>query len=327
LRDVKDAHREQLDMGLRRDANVQISTWRPLDKVRVSASSLERYEDCPFVFASTRLFKLVDEPYLDLDLDHRSRGLFLHAILEAILRLPDLKWDLSTEELQELVDSVREQTGIPMGEEGLWSAVRTQHIRLAEQFLQMEKSWRERFPKTQTVGLETEFQCHWDLERAMPVKETTEVFFSGRLDRVDQDSQGRYALIDYKASSQNLRNWGSWIGAQDLQMPLYAMLLELGLTSLPAGPVESSNFYVVKERDRRKGYHVKDDSAELYSTNDKHRNWITSEQKQELFNTLRELVQGTLKRILAGDFAPAPKQLRICDSCKWRTLCRVPHLS
>jgi ATP-dependent helicase/DNAse subunit B len=352
-RGIAEAHSEGVSAGLRRDVDPSISSWRPLGEVRVSASSLERYLDCPFVFAASRLLKLQDQPLLDLDLDHRTRGLFLHAILEEILkeeaagegvaRAPAPRLEMDREAIGDLVDRVREKNRFRLGEEGLWQAVRAQHIRLVERFLQMEREWRDRFPATETAGLETEFLCHWDIEKAEPIpvepnKSSSQdqsrpnpsrpsITFSGRLDRVDRDAKGRYVLFDYKASGAELRNWSSWLVNRDLQMPLYALLLESGLTALPAGPVVASNFYVVKDQDRRKGFHLKGESADLYSLEDKHRNWMTDAQKQELFEQMRALIQETLKQILRGEFQATPRMVRLCENCTWRILCRAPHLS
>jgi len=319
---------QRLALGLKRDVDASVSTWKPLENLRISASSLERYFECPFVFAAQRLFKLLDQPLLDLDLDQRTRGQLLHSLLEELLREP-MRLDRTTEEISALVDEVRLKSDLRLGEEALWPAVRAQHIRLVQMFLEMEREMRARFGSARTLSVETEFNCNWDLQTGGPVEagHSTPIQLAGRIDRVDVDSAGRYALIDYKASAANVRNWASWLQAHDLQMPLYAMLLESGLTAHPASPVAAANFYVVKDRERRKGYHVKEESAELYSLEDKHRNWITPEQKQQLFLELREQIQGALQRMMQGDFNPRPETTRTCETCNWRTLCRAPHLN
>ncbi len=110
-------------------------------------------------------------------------------------------------------------------------------------------------------------------------------------------------------------------------MALYAMLLEAGLAGHEAAPVACANYFVVRESDRRKGFHVKDVTAELYSADDKHRNWIESEQKDRMFEELRVAIQTTLRGILNGEFNPAPENVKDCERCSWRSLCRAPHLN
>jgi ATP-dependent helicase/DNAse subunit B len=201
-------------------------------------------------------------------------------------------------------------------------------MRLGRMFLEHEKSWRERFPATRTVGRELAFECHWDMSASAPQAEPGGgVVISGRLDRVDVDSQGRYALIDYKASKNNLRNWQSWLPNRQVQLALYAQLLEMGLMGLPKGAVASANYYVVRDADRHFGFHVKDETSELYSSADKHRNFIDDADKEELFKQLRVNLQGAITQIVSGNFNPAPLDPKNCPSCSWRTLCRAPHLN
>jgi ATP-dependent helicase/nuclease subunit B len=326
LRGYSEAHQLGLQVGLQRDLTNQPTTWGTPREVRVSASSLERFWHCPFTFAAARLLKLNDNPVLDLDLDRRTRGQLLHALAEELSQEP-LRWEWSDVELHTLIDEVRARQNILVADERLWPAVRAQHLRLARLFLQFEKQWRERFPQARTVGREVAFLCYWDMTQAAPSAEVSPVTLAGRLDRVDQDSQGRYALVDYKASSGGLTNWSSWIKNYDVQMALYAQLLEQGLVELPAAPVVAANYYVIKDSDRRKGYHVKDVGSELYSSEDKLYNFISIEQKQSMHQQLREQIQLALNQIIKGELNPQPREMGTCDSCSWRTLCRAPHLN
>jgi ATP-dependent helicase/nuclease subunit B len=316
--------------GLSRDIDAGISSWKPNGgetKERISASSLEKYWQCPFQFAAERKLKLSDSPALDLDLDRRTRGSLLHALAET-LSVEPMRYDYSDEELQAIIEECREREGIRMGDERLWPALRAQHVRLARYFLEFERGWRERFPQTQTVGRETAFECSWDVEQGAPAAAgSTPVVLAGRLDRVDRDSQGRYAVVDYKASGASLRNWKSWGANHDIQMALYAMIVESGLAGLPAGPVAAANYYVIKESDRRKGYHVREDGSELYSSADRHYNFITEEEKAKLFESVRAEITGAVKALTGGRLNPYPEDEKACAGCSWRKVCRAPHLN
>lgn len=305
---------QDLQTALARDVNIEVNTWGP-DKIeRLSASSLERYWTCPFIFGAERKLKLSDEPQLDLDLDHRTRGRLLHAVVEE-LGVEPLNYNRSEAELGELVDSCRARAEIQLGDERLWPAIRAQHVRLAKLFLQFEKDWRARFPQTKTVGRELSFLTDWD-----------GIQMAGRLDRVDRDEKGRYALIDYKATGGD-PNWKSWLNNHQIQLALYSYLLETGKTELPAAPVVAANFYVVKESDRRKGFHLNEEGAQLYSAEDKHRNFITPSEKEQLFTDLQQLIGQAVAEIRDGKLNPNPADFKTCDSCSWRTLCRAPHLN
>lgn len=334
VRGWSDLRRKRVALALARDVSAEITSWRPReDEVeRVSASSLERYWACPFQFAAERKLKLSDLPALNLDLDRRTRGQLLHAIAERLGEEP-LRLDWSDDELAQEIELAREREGVRLGDERLWPAVKAQHVRLAKNFLALEREWRARFPETRTVAREVGFECTWDNETASPRPTERDapaqgVRLAGRIDRVDVDRNGRYALIDYKASSFSLRNWKSWASNDEIQMALYALLLESGCVSeLPAGPVVAANYYVIKDSDRRKGFHLKDASSALYSSADKHYNFITDAEKAEMFNGARERIQQAVDQIRSGALNPRPRELALCGDCSWRRLCRAPHLN
>src|SRR5690606_42072257 len=73
-------------------------------------------------------------------------------------------------------------------------------------------------------------------------------------------------LIDYKGSAAELTSWKSWLENRQVQMPLYALLLEGGFSELPPGEVVAANFYVVRDRDRGRGYFVKEDRSEEHTS-------------------------------------------------------------
>lgn len=305
---------QELVTALKRDVDATVNSWGQPPHDRISASSLERYWMCPFIFGAERRLKLSDEPVLDLDLDRRTRGTLLHAIVEKLCEEP-FRADWSDGEIEELIESCRQNEEVRLGDERLWPAIRAQHIRLARQFLTFESSWRKKFPKTKTAGREIPFELPWG-----------PALMSGRLDRVDTDSQGRYAVIDYKAGAGNLRNWKSWMDNHDIQLALYSLLVEQGKTSLPPAPVAAANYYVVKDMDRRKGFHLRDDEAELYE-NQGHRNFIGETEKAELYAAVQKLIDTAVEEIGSGKLNPNPEEEKICAGCSWRTLCRAPHLN
>src|SRR5262249_7335782 len=81
---IPDIRKDNLYAGLKGDLDGQLSTWSLSPAGSFSASRLERYWECPFIFAAQKRFYLSDDPALDLDLDRRTRGRLLHAILEKL---------------------------------------------------------------------------------------------------------------------------------------------------------------------------------------------------------------------------------------------------
>lgn len=317
---------EGLKMGLRRDRDGALSTWAVAKELSFSASRLERYWECPFLFAVQKRLRLSDEPALDLDLDRRTRGRLLHAILEK-LSVEPLRFDWSDAELSELIEQCRAETQAEVADDRLWPALHAQHLRLARTFLAFEKDWRARFPHTKTVARELEVQGFWDTAQGGPTSAETPVRFSGRVDRVDQDSQGRYAVLDYKASAANTRGWSSWLDNGSIQLPFYSMLVEEGHTSLPSGEVVAASYFVVKDADRGKGFLLKDDAAELYEIPSRSRSGIAADKKAALITEVKNQITGALDAIGEGRLNPSPKDLKTCTTCSWRRQCRAPHLN
>src|SRR5581483_3008501 len=112
-----------------------------------------------------------------------------------------------------------------------------------------------------------------------------------------------------------------------IQLALYSHLLEQGLMSLEKGDVVAANYFVVKDSDRRKGFHLKDAVTELFDPNRKHWNFITAEDKSELFGRLRSEIQAAIEAIVRGELNPKPAGEEECSKCSWRSLCRAPHLN
>jgi RecB family exonuclease len=320
------AESEGLKLGLLRDRDSSHSTWTRTKDNSFSASRLERYWECPFLFAVQKRLRLSDEPALDLDLDRRTRGRLLHAILEKLTVEP-MRFDWSEAELTDVIQQCRAEIDAVVADERLWPALVAQHLRLARMFLSFEKEWRLKFPNTQTVARELAVEGFWDTASGEPTKTETPVKFSGRLDRVDQDSKGRYAVVDYKGSAANNRSWMSWLDNASVQLPFYSMLVEEGFTTLPADEVAAAHYYVVKDGERGKGFSVKDDSAELYELSSRSRSGIAPEKKSELFAQMKKQITGALEGISEGRLNPSPRDLKACTTCSWRRQCRAPHLN
>ena len=96
---------------------------------------------------------------------------------------------------------------------------------------------------------------------------------------------------------------------------------------LPPGIVEAAVYYVVKADSRTKGFYLKESSGNLFEIESRLRNQLSNEQKQELFTSIRQLMNESIRKIKAGEFAPVPKNISSCEECAWDRLCRAPHLN
>ncbi len=299
----------------------------PPIRLSLSASGLEDYLKCPFVFAAKRLFHLSDLPCLDLDVDAQTQGKLMHKLFEQLLedesRLSELQSELS-----ELLDSCRQQVGLQVMDEALWNHLKQKYLRIAENFIQAELDYRKKFP-AKTVGRELAVQGFIDPESGelkAEVEEGTQAIpFRGSIDRVDEDPHGNWVIIDYKSSGGKLTNYQKWMEHGNLQLALYVQAIEAGLTKLKGGHVVGANYYVPRPFQRHKGYVLSDRDQELIDLKGS-RNKVTSKELNKLFDEMRTQIREVIQKLIQGQFPATPKKQDDCKNCEWKKLCRAPHL-
>ena len=294
----------------------------------LSASSIEDFLDCPFIYAAKRAFRLSDQPNLDLDVDASSRGRLMHALFERLGAEP-FRADWSAEEIDAAIEEARVASATELADERLWPSLRARHRDFARRFLAHEREWRRRFPETKTVGREVKVAGFVDPESGWlsPLPSAGAVAFRGFIDRVDFDRRGFAAVVDYKSSAASASSFGSWLTKNSLQLPFYAQALERGLTELPPRPVANAAYFVAREMTRDAGFKLQDVDQGLYDLSDKKRNKATREQIADLQSETAARAKSTSEGVRAGRFQPNPKDRKLCDDCKWSQTCRAPHLN
>lgn len=308
------------DMGLEPPDQVEVD----LSSVNLSVSKMESYLRCPFIFTSEKLFSLQDLPDLDLDIDHMTSGKVMHALFEKIVNSKDFSYN--QDRVQKYIEEICEKEEILFFEEFLKNNFFRKYQKLAESFMQFESNWRVEYSDTQTVGTELKIKSFWDIDKKQ-FNNSTGVMFNGSIDRVDTDKNGNYVIIDYKSSGFAQTNHGSWVKNKSLQLSLYALAVESGATSLPAGPVVGAFYFNVKEMSRDKGFQVNDIDQQLLTDKPNRYISITDKQKQELYSDVIELFDTSVKHLQAGGINPNPDDKKICTNCNWSELCRAPHLN
>lgn len=327
LRIWNSEHGENLEKSILQDLGEQEPTSFAGDLPwSLSASQIENYLQCPFKFAASKVFGLVDEPDVDLDLDHMSRGKVLHKLFEVLLKdKPNLDW--SSSEIDELVSSLPERSQIPLADQRLWVAEKQKYFDLAQKFLDFEKKWRAEFPKTQTVGLEKEIQAIWNPEkRTFQSKGGKGIPFRGFVDRIDKDDQGHGVILDYKSSDMSHRNFGSWIKNNSFQLALYSIILESGFTELEIDQVIGAFYFSAKTLQRDKGFRVGEKCGVLFGEK-RNRSALSEESKQSLFLEINGIIADSVDKMLDGRFPAEPEDISICGKCPWDNICRAPHLN
>ena len=111
-------------------------------------------------------------------------------------------------------------------------------------------------------------------------------------------------------------------------MALYIEAAEQGLIEgLPEGQeVISAVYYHGATCDRDKGLKLEEKTGSLYEIEKRKTNKLNSEQKEKLLSALREKLKETTQKMKRGEFSPEPFEYSVCETCRWRKLCRAPHL-
>lgn len=294
---------------------------------RISASSIENFLECPFIFAAQRYFKLKDLPEIDLDVDHRTRGQIAHALFEKLTVEP-MRFDWTVEELEQILESVRQEKKLLFADERLWGPLKKKHIQLAIRFLDFEKRWREEFRKTRTLGREKRFEFYLNPQTEEIFREPQENCFriSGQIDRIDGDDQNHLVVLDYKSSAGGISAHGSWLQKRELQLLFYMWVIEKGLLQDIGGEVIGLFYYVFRSFER-KGFKIEDLAGTLYSVGKRKDKSATYESKEKYLTEFSQLLMGTLDRIKRGECQASPADFKTCTSCEWRRQCRAPHLN
>ncbi|PIS10042.1 MAG: hypothetical protein COT73_11575 [Bdellovibrio sp. CG10_big_fil_rev_8_21_14_0_10_47_8] len=303
------------DLGNQSVSNLQLQQVPAL-----SPSSLESYRDCPFIFTSQKLFRLMDVPTLDLDVDRRTRGQLIHWALDKVCAEPR-RFDWSETEVHQILDQAREQVGLTALDDFIWQGLRRKQTSMVLRFLAFEKEWQSRFPETKVLAREKNFS------RAHKMTDGSEVLIRGKIDRIDQDHDGRYVVMDYKMAPGDFKNFNSWIKDNQLQLALYMLAVQSGsVEDVPAGEVIGAFYYSLKNLARDRGLKVEEAAGTLFDL-DRKKNRLSSEAKEELLGEIEDLIEETIQQLGSGKIQPEPRQLELCNDCQWRNLCRAPHLN
>ena len=296
---------------------------------KVSASGIEDYLNCPFIFAVKRLFGLSDEAELDLEIDPSRRGSLMHKMFEIVTEEPR-RFNLSDEELGATVDLAREKAKIELADPRLWPPLRARHIDLLKRFLAFEHDNHLHFPDAKVAGRELEIAgfIRPSTGEFLSEKEPDAIAFNGRIDRIDEDSQDRVAVYDYKSSGGSVKQFGGWLKNNKIQLLLYSLAIEKGLTNLKPREVVAAIYYIARPLSRDKGFLVEGVDQGLFEiVNRRKQNNITVEKKEALFREGEALVKVALKGMSEGLFAPKPRDPNMCGKCRWSAICRTPHLN
>lgn len=323
-----------LNHGLDRDAGLtDEELMKSAAPRKLSPSSIEAYARCPFVFASTQLFRLKDLEELDMDLGAAGLGqlnheLLAHLVTEGYLTKPELQ-NATTEQLKEVVEKVREKVGLQLIDEKSWPALCARQVKTASRFLEIERNWQKAHPLRKFHAPEAAWSMSLDPKTGTFTRGAVEgqIVIGGRIDRLETDGQGRWVVIDYKSSGGSLKNHPRWLEENALQLLFYMWAVEKSALDGVGGEVMGAFYYVLRDMNRDKGLQIDEDGSMLFPPSGRKSSAANRQRKQDLFVELERKILETVANQAEGRYSPKPFRSDLCDTCEWRVLCRAPHLN
>lgn len=316
--------RLEIDQGVKPVPNLELKQVPSL-----SASQIERYLQCPFVFASQKIFRLQDHPELDLDEDARSKGTLAHALFEK-LTFPTFQENLDETKIDQLLEDLRAENKVTLADPRLWASMKKRYVQLAKRFLQFEREWRKEFPDTLTLAAEKGFEFYFNPQNGEVHREpqTGTLKFSGKIDRIDRHRQtSHHVVIDYKSSHAAYKNHGAWMENQELQLLFYMWALEKEMLADVSGEVVGAFYYSFKDFHREKGFQLEEYAGPLFRPAGRKGVKASAEDKKELITQFEAILVEVVVKIQKGEIEPRPFDVKTCQSCEWSVLCRAPHLN
>lgn len=285
------------------------------EKGMLSSSAMEKYEECAFMLVAERHFRLNNSPDYELDLDHMTRGRVQHALFEKVVNLEMNLWT-DDAKLEELMDQTFKELEVEFIDEAFRNIMKLHYLKLMKNFIQQELVYRKLYPENKTVAVELEFQ--------LAISEQN--FIRGRIDRVDANAQGDYWVADYKSSSNELSNWQKWTEKKEYQLAIYARALEEGATKLPIKNVLASTYVVVRDNSREKGFFFEEAKNSFFDPSSRAKSKIAEADWRKLKAEMQTRWMEIFENYKNGILNPEPNDIKICDQCSWRGLCKAHHL-
>ncbi len=237
------------------------------EEFSLSASSIKAYNDCPLKFKFQKILRVPQPHSASLDL-----GTVIHSMTEEMAnekaKGKKITLDVALEKLKEkwIFHSYKNQTD------------ETKAMGRAERMIDTYLKWEEAAQNT-LVDTELSFEVS-----------IANVVFTGRIDRLEKNPEGRFEVVDFKSGSSSKSKKDAVV---DPQLNIYAKAVEELKGELPA---KATLFYV--EKDKTVEYQV------------------TAESVREAMTSIGKTVENILKE----SFQPTPS-FQACMFCPYQSIC------
>ena len=306
--------RRQCDQGERR---FQINTAS--NTLSLSATHLQNYKRCPFIYYSQKILKLKDLPEVDFDVDLLTEGVLIHALFESLL--PHIHQDWPDEKIDQLLEDLRIKLKVDTFDQSVWDAAKKRYLRTAQRFLSFERQWAQKNTQNQIGELEKKFKL--TVKDLLP---EMEVLFQGTIDRIEIDSQNNILLVDYKRSTSAHKSPSSWVKDNLLQLLFYGWLVKR-YELLEKKNLLGLVHYDYQRMNRKSSLLHENALQTLLHGTGNETDPVDDLTFQSFFDQIETEVRELVQKMAQNEFHPEPLDPNECPRCTWRGLCRAPHLN
>lgn len=282
----------------------------PFTEREFPMSFINSLGNCGFTAYAQHLLRLFDERDPDFDLGGDIYGNLIHSAVEMLL---ERRGQIDA---GEAFDLAWERTAKPawVRSDRLFAAMRKRTIRLLENFEISEREYRE---KSRAELKAQEQEIRWHREG---------IVFSGRMDRVDQHSDG-LVLMDYKTSSRQPGGHESLESGKGLQLAAYALALSeaenqqvVSAQYVVLAPEKVNRNYGVlfKKWNQGKASDAVNDPLSFVRSNNSS---LFSEEPEVVWKAFDAKVTGLIRSAVEQGFRAEPADPADCDYCRYSGVC------
>lgn len=306
---------EAASRSFKEKSPLTVSSKASFQTKNLSASSLQRYEECPYKFYLEKVIGLKKEDDEDYFLSAKQEGSLMHKVLEDLHR-DDLTKENVIEKLKELIsaddpdfDTFR-AGAVDDFSERMWTVLKEEKKHLLESGIVNTLS--EKF-----------FKFDLDLKNKTLIEKDGDFSIRGLVDRVDIDKEQRAIVYDYKRGDSGTHSLSAYSGSKLApQLFLYCLAADQGLLGDFKSFVgfQYINLSLYK---RQKGFVIKK-QADGIAKEIPSRSAVEYEKYEEKKEMFMKKLWKVLEQIESGYFEedPNPSYSGQCESCTWLGVCK-----
>lgn len=301
--------------------NLDFSKYK---RSKESASSIEKYIKCPFIYFSEYILGLNTTNDLELQPNSRLKGSIFHGVLEKYL---DSK-TITEKDFEEFIEHEINKKYSSWNETDFIARQLKKYSAAFVKYVNEDRTLKA-FQNRNTIKKELDFLAYFNKDdlRFSPFKKSdSDIQFRGKIDRIDQ-LEDRVYILDYKSSTA--KSLQAWKKDFLIQMPLYGLMFIDGVIPVQ-GELNQLSYVNFKDQFKTSvGFGLKSKEAKfnlgLYFSKNNSRSNL-DDFKSEI-NKFRFVIKDVVERISENLFQPYPIENKICFKCDWRDLCKVDHLN